>query len=206
MNISIKQLTRIKKYLPTFNPIGFLEIGSFDGTDAILVKDYYNTPAYAVEANVFHFNSKMMPVSDKINIYCFLASDVNGELDFHNINFGDINRQGTSSVYLYKRVYITNKKTKVEAKRIDAFLEEERISPNFSKIDVEGYAYEVLVGFGERIHDFRALQVETEEKAFWEGQKIHSDVDRYLVSKGFKLVEKFQEHGQNDCLYIKEEQ
>lgn len=204
MNQSVEQLIEIHKYLPSFIPKGFLEIGSFDGTDSLLVKEHYDVPTYAIEANPVQFENRMLPIADKVNVYCFLASDINEEQEFYSITSGPIGIQGKSSVYDENYFYTTRKSIiKVPGKRIDTFLEEEDINPNFAKIDVEGHTYQVLVGFGEKIYNFEAIQVETEEKMLWIGQKMHSDVDNYLTSKGFKLVKKFRNHYQNDCLYIK---
>lgn len=204
MNKSLKQLISIPKYLPSFVPTGFLEIGTFDGADAISVKDHYGVPAYAVEANAVHFKNRMLPLVDKLAVYSFLASDINGEHEFYSISSGYLDVQGMSSALCHKHIYQTNSRITVSAKRIDTFLEEEKIAVNFTKLDVEGYAYQVLVGFGERIYDFEAIQIETEEQAFWTGQKLHSEVDDYLTSKGFKLVEKLTIRLQNDCLYIRQ--
>lgn len=205
MNKSVEQLIEIHKHLPYFVPTRFLEIGSFDGTDSLLVKEHYDIPAYAIEANPIQFENRMLPMADKINVYCFLASDTDGERDFYSITSGPIGIQGKSSVYDENYYYTTRKSViKVPSKRIDTFLKEQQINPNFAKIDVEGYAYQVLIGFGERIVDFEAIQIETESRALWVGQKVHKYVDEYLVSNGFRLAEKHTFNYQSDCLYIKE--
>lgn len=204
MNQSVKQIIRIQEYIPSFIPYGFLEIGSFDGADSLLVKEHYDIPVYAIEANVTQFNNRMLCLSDKISVYCFLASNINGEHDFYNITSGAIGIQGKSSVFLDKLFYISRKeKTRVLAKRIDDFLQETGICVNFAKIDVEGYAYQVLLGFGSRIDDFQAIQVETEDIEIWHGQKTWHYVNEYLMSNGFSLVDKVTYRNQSDCLYIK---
>jgi FkbM family methyltransferase len=64
---------------------------------------------------------------------------------------------------------------------------------NFAvKIDVEGYAYQVLKGFGNKLKEAICIIVEVEDKQIWDGQKLKEDIDKYLTSMNFekKIEEK----------------
>jgi FkbM family methyltransferase len=199
----LNQIKNINNFLPEFIPIGFLEVGSLDGEDSIIISEHYKVNAYAIEPNRTSFE-KLNLNRDKIFCYNFLASDKDGVQEFNEITKGTKGMISQSSVLISNsRYYFTNFKITVKAKRIDTFLNEENILVNFAKIDVEGFAYEVLVGFGERIKEFEAIQVETEKISLWKNQKLHNEVDELLISKGFYLADIYFNNNQYDCLYIR---
>lgn len=73
------------------------------------------------------------------------------------------------------------------------------------KIDVEGHAYEVLLGFGTAIAKLSGLHVECELVPIWEGQKLYSDVHSVLDSAGFVRAGywEFNDHTQCDSVWLK---
>ena len=56
------------------------------------------------------------------------------------------------------------------------------------KIDVEGFGLQVLQGFGDKIKDFKAIQIELETKEVWEGQSYYKDVVEYLSEYNFEIL------------------
>lgn len=75
---------------------------------------------------------------------------------------------------------------------------------NFAiKIDVEGYAYQVLKGFGEKLKEAPCIVVEVEDKRFWDKQALKHDVERYLEGMGFeKKIEQETIKNQYDQFWI----
>jgi len=72
---------------------------------------------------------------------------------------------------------------------MDSFIDEQNIAElDFVKIDVEGVNYEVLEGFGERLALVKAIQVEGELKACWEGQHLFADIDALLRKHDFMMA------------------
>jgi hypothetical protein len=59
---------------------------------------------------------------------------------------------------------------------------------DLAKIDVEGFALQVLKGFGDKIRGFKAIQIELETKQVWEGQSYYDDVVEYIKKFDFDIL------------------
>jgi FkbM family methyltransferase len=204
MRDDINQLTNVvKEYINA--PKTFLEIGSYNGADAVTIANYWNLKpqqCYIIEANPKAYYKIKTNLPD-CKVYNFAASNKTEPVTFRVAIHPSDEVSGMSSV-LHCRILHKVENVVVEGKRIDDFLNEINEKIDLVKIDVEGFAYQVLLGFGDLIDDVDAIQVETEKIACWYEQKTHSDVDEYLVSKNFKLVEikEDEKNIQYDCLYI----
>lgn len=204
MRDDINQLTNIaKQYIQP--PKTFLEIGSYDGADTVTVANYWKLhpqKCYIVEANPRAYNKIKVNLPD-CNSYNFAASDKTGPVVFRRALYQSDRILGMSSV-LHSKIRYNVENVSIDGKRIDELLNEINKKIDLVKIDVEGFAYQVLVGFGDMISTIDAIQVETEKLPCWYDQKLHVDVDDYLTSKGFSLVD-IKEDSKNiqyDCLYI----
>jgi FkbM family methyltransferase len=204
MRDDINQLTNIvKQYIQP--PKTFLEIGSYDGADVVTVANYWRLlpkQCYIVEANPTAYN-KIKVNLPYCNSYNFAASDKTESIVFRRALHPSDNVSGMSSV-LHCKIKHNVENISIYGRRIDEFLNEINEKINLVKIDVEGFAYQVLIGFGDMISTIDAIQIETEKVYCWHDQKLHVDVDEYLVSKNFKLVD-IKEDSYNiqyDCLYI----
>lgn len=72
------------------------------------------------------------------------------------------------------------------------------------KVDVEGYAYQVLKGFGDSLKEAVCIIVEVEDKKIWDGQMLKADVDQYLDRMGFdKKIEQETIKNQYEQFWIK---
>jgi FkbM family methyltransferase len=204
MRDDINQLTNVvKEYINP--PKTFLEIGSYNGADAVTIANYWNLKpqqCYIIEANPKAYYKIKANLPD-CNTYNFAASNKTEPVTFRVAIHPLDEVSGMSSV-LHCKILHKVENVIVEGRRIDDFLNEINEKVDLVKIDVEGFAYQVLLGFGDLIDDVDAIQVETEKIAVWYEQKMHSDVDEYLVSKNFKLVEikEDEKNIQYDCLYI----
>ncbi len=197
----LEQLKKIKDYIPWFVPVGFLEIGSLDGEDAKLISDFYKVQSYVIEPNPFSYQDIILS-HPEIKAFNYAFSDKDGECLFNAVKSKDKYKCSVSSVLNNKNIFILNKVV-VKSKRGDTFLQEENIPVNFVKIDVEGFSYQVIKGFGKKINIFDAIQIETEKKAIWENQVLDNEVNLLLESNGFKLVDRVDGwKNQYDSLYI----
>lgn len=204
MRDDINQLTNIvKQYIQP--PKTFLEIGSYNGADAVTIANYWKLlpqQCYIVEANRIAYN-KIRVNLPNYNSYNFAASDKTEPVVFRRALHPSDDVSGMSSV-LHCKIKHDIENISIDARRIDELLNEINEKIDLVKIDVEGFAYQVLVGFGDMISTIDAIQVETEKLHLWYDQKLHTDVDEYLVSKDFTLVE-IKEDSKNiqyDCLYV----
>lgn len=187
--------------MPSFNPIGFLEIGSLDAADAKVISDFYKVDSYVIEPSPYSYQDILISFPE-IKAFNIAFSNKNGTSEFYAAKSKSKSYRSISSFLLNENAFIQNKVV-VETMRGDTFLEKENISVNFVKIDVEGFSYQVIDGFGDKIDVFDAIQIETERKAIWKNQILDYEVNLLLESKGFKLVHRVDGwKNQYDSLYI----
>lgn len=165
-----------------------LEIGSLHGRNANLITeklDVSNT--YIVEANIHSYNL----IKDRYpqyNIFNYAIGNENKTVQFNSVI---TDNPGVSSVldrpdgYYKGKVDITN----VEMYRGDTFLDNNNINHvDILKVDVEGFTYEVLEGFGDRLKDVKFIEAECENIVIWENQKTFKEINIFLESNGFKCL------------------
>lgn len=125
------------------------------------------------------------------NIYPLAVSNFDGD-SFININedLNSLDNSGLSSLKTSKLSNIsTTKKTVVECIRMDSFIKQNKISTiDFVKIDVEGNDFEVIEGFGDKIGNVKAIQVETSNFSIFKDEKTIKEIYNYLISRNFVLA------------------
>jgi FkbM family methyltransferase len=203
MRPELLQTTKLlSKYI---TPTSVLEIGSRDGHDAHEICKFFNIDpeeCVIVEAHPDLYNT-ICETYPQYNVYNFAASNKDGVVQFRAGVVGHESNVGVSSLMVHKTYHHYHEKVNVSMFRMD-----QRVIKDFDllKLDVEGHAYEVLEGFGERLNKIKAIAVETEEIELWEDQKIHDQVQQLLEDKGFVLVDKQRAwDAQFDCLFVNKE-
>lgn len=207
--ISAVYLALIADYLErlaTFKPKNIFEIGANYGQDADFLRkrlDLKNSDIY-----IFEPHPEIIAEAKKyflFNCYPFAVSDKNEKITFHAINLKSTN-SGISSIMLHKfnddSDYLD---IEVEAIRMDSFISNNKIDEiDLLKVDVEGAAYQVLIGFGNELSRVKAIQIESEYLPVWDGQKTWDDVSSLLSNNGFQLIHfELQEDGiQSDSFWI----
>lgn len=72
--------------------------------------------------------------------------------------------------------------------RYDTLFAQGRVPlPDAIKIDIQGFEYEVLAGFGGLLENCLGIELETHFYQLYEGQKLLSDIVRQLQDYGFVL-------------------
>jgi FkbM family methyltransferase len=61
-------------------------------------------------------------------------------------------------------------------------------SPDFVKLDTQGFEYQILQGFGQILNDVLCLELEVQFLEFYQGQKKFFELFEYLFDRGFSLV------------------
>ena len=119
--------------------------------------------------------------------------------------FGKEENVGISSLLDRTVSPFISEKVEVDAWRMDQMMLHLDIdSFDLAKIDVEGFALQVLKGFGDKLDSFKALQIELEIKQVWDGQSFYQDVVDYLDGFGFKILDEvILDEYQKDVLFIK---
>lgn len=77
----------------------------------------------------------------------------------------------------------------VQIIRLDAFLAAQPdLGRTLLKVDTQGYEEEVLLGAGDRLREFTAIQLELPIAPLYEGQKAWTEMIRYLGDRGFHVA------------------
>lgn len=98
------------------------------------------------------------------------------------------------------------KNFRVQAIRMDMWMQKNNLNHiDFCKIDAEGANYEVLQGFGEKLHHVNAIQIEAEHEADYDGEHLWEDISRLLEETGFVLVLFIRHTIQSDSLWIRKD-
>ncbi|MBM2714230.1 FkbM family methyltransferase [Mesorhizobium caraganae] len=90
--------------------------------------------------------------------------------------------------YSIGRLFTTIGTQEVECVRFDEFFRTQSApSPDMVKIDVQGFEYEVLIGFGRLLESCLAIELETHVTPIYIGQKLLCDIVSLLDDFGFSL-------------------
>jgi hypothetical protein len=92
------------------------------------------------------------------------------------------------SAYRIARLYKVTGHAEVSCVRYDTLFFEGRVpAPDVIKVDVQGYEYEVLQGFGSLLETCLGIEVEADLYPVYHGQKLLHDMVRFLADFGFVL-------------------
>lgn len=128
---------------------------------------------------------------------CFGLSDETGSLDFYPQSTSFLDRSLSQKLFPHQRTEDW-KPTVIEKKPVrrgDEYMEEHEIEGiDFLKIDVEGFEFNVIKGFGDKIENVKIIQFEYGGCWIDSGIKLQ-DVIWYLEEKGFKGFSYLHPHG-----------
>jgi hypothetical protein len=84
--------------------------------------------------------------------------------------------------------FAVDHKTRIQVSRYETLAGRGIVPPpDVIKIDVQGFEYEVLVGFGNLLADVLAIKLESHFYPVYRGQKLLGDVVELLARFGFNL-------------------
>jgi FkbM family methyltransferase len=179
------------------------EIGANFAQDADYLMEQFDLSPdkiFVFEAHPEIFNAiKKIHNFNAFNVAVFNS---NQEIEF-NIYPLDYENTGWSSIF-----WNTGEKIKVDAIRMDTFMEKNNIKTiDFLKIDVEGATYHVLDGFGERIKDIKCIQLEAEHYNNEGVIVMYEKISNLLTENNFDLIHFFRNSNmkQSDSFWIKKE-
>jgi FkbM family methyltransferase len=120
-----------------------------------------------------------------------------------NIDFFPVitNNDGASSIFRASGEFdevekLPQTKITVEATRIDTWAKQNGIEKiDLCWMDLQGAEYEALIGMGDMLENVQAIYAEVEFQEIYTGQKLFSELKKFLEENGFKLLD----------LYIAEE-
>ena len=171
-----------------------LDVGSMDGSDSKHFRTLLaRADIVAFEGNPFNYRAMLEDpeiARKRIRVVNRLVSDTEGERAFFvqrpARGAGHYNR-GTSSLTRRDEEGLTTEEVRLDAVRIDSFLERDYpMSSNVALwVDVEGHAYSVLEGMSGAKDRVKLVHVEVETAEVWPGQKVEADVLRLAVGMDY---------------------
>ena len=118
---------------------------------------------------------------------------IDGEHDFSNVvgpgassclrpNYEELDR------FTIRPYFEVQEQGKINLRRMDSLINEGLIKlPNYVKIDVQGFEFYCLSGFGQYLDDILCFEIEVHLEPIYEGEKSFFDIYRFLKGKGFIL-------------------
>jgi FkbM family methyltransferase len=211
MHVTIPNLPNIILEKSIIKPKSILEIGASNGADAAFLQRTFEIDpkqVYCIEPNPSNYQKLISNFPD-FNSFHTAASNITEKQIFQcHIPAADISSfKKRIEYYMYNGDYIDNYyDIEIDVYRMDDFFAKYDIQTiDVCKVDVEGYTYEVLDGFGNRITDVNSWHIEGELKVLYENQKLFGDFQRLLESSGFTMVDycQFDDDTQCDSIWIK---
>jgi FkbM family methyltransferase len=192
-------------------PLAILDVGSMDGENILRLKQVSPESAcFAFEANPSNFarmHANQRLIERQVRIFQNAVSDQNGQAEFHLSHVGKATgdwRQGTSS--LLRRTDSASgvelATVSVQTVTLASFFKENNISDCALWIDVEGAAYQVLVGIGGAERVVRIGHVEVEDSPVWSAQFSAQQVMELLASMGYCCIARGRGKIQYDIVFV----
>lgn len=205
--ITIPDWVNIIKRLKTFDVETIMEIGSMDGKDAYELSLVFEPKyVYVIEAHPL-FAEQIVEKYPVFTVSNIAASNYDGEFIFNSVTPDSVNL-GMSSLLDREDGYpsydIIYEPIMINCMRMDTYCYLSEInSIDLLKIDVEGFSYEVLDGFGDALDIVKCIHVECEHESVWKGQKLYPDVENLLIKKGFIPVSMRIGFPQSDSVWVR---
>ena len=202
------------------NPIKkILHLGAHLGNEIDFYQQLNPDVIYWFEANPELIPELKQTISKYPNIeqkvFNYAVSSESKKISFNLIYSDDMTNTGCSSILELKehsKQYPHIKKIKtveVDAVKIDEFLTSNNLLTEFDYInmDIQGYEYDVLstseLLFSKNLK-FQLFQLETCQIEMYEGQKLESDINEFMSSKGYeKKYYHAWAHNWGDGLFVK---
>ena len=191
----------------TIKPSSLVEIGSMHGLDTVELSHQFSVPACNVQVLEPHpalFPLVVKAVRGIAFVHQIAASDRDGVATFTMIMPGGGRNPGKSSLLSrddsqgdgYEQV-------QVPTLRMDTFMYRYKLAKiDVLKLDVEGFTYEVLDGFGARLKDVGVMHIECEHIPIWNNQRVYADVERLLIQHGFGMLAFRTVWPQSDSVWV----
>jgi FkbM family methyltransferase len=145
-------------------------------------------------------------VSDKPGTLAFFPTDPE-----RTVSGWPNGNPGASSIFVatgaYPEEHYVQNRIKVEAIRLDTFLEAHKVPAiDVLWMDVQGAEKLVLTGMGKHLRDVKCVHLEAEFFEIYKGQALFGDVDTLLRNHGFQLLG-FTSYSRYsaDALYVRDD-
>lgn len=179
------------------SPLVYLDIGAGDGYDCAKVKSFFpDCRCVAIDP--------VAPWCDESETVDRYRDVIAAENDYRVFHVKSI--PGIHGLYS-RESHVTDKALALPARRLDHFCEREGIKNiDAMKIDVEGAAWDVLMGAGDLLDTVKIIHVETEWLPLFKGQQLEVEVFRLLGQSGMKKIweNRVEDLGQGDSIWVRQ--
>jgi FkbM family methyltransferase len=191
-----------------------LHIGACLGEEIIFYQTLNPKKVYWFEPNpklLSKLNENLSGYTFENLVFPYAVSNKKGTAEFNIIENITKTNPGCSSLQnlkIHAELYkdITKVDTCiVETINIDEFLRENNLESNFDlvSLDTQGHDFEILSS-SDLIFNAKVIVIETAKVELYEGQKVDTEIDTFLESKGYYKNYYHQFHPTwGDSLYLK---
>lgn len=85
--------------------------------------------------------------------------------------------------------FAVSKVITLKSKNLDDCMHSARLTPDFIKVDVQGFEYEVLQGAANSLENVCGVLLETEFEPLYKNQKLFPEIHALMRSKGFEIFD-----------------
>jgi FkbM family methyltransferase len=173
----------VRRHVPEDAVRVVVDLGAMDGGDTLALKAAFpNARVIAIEALRENFD-RYLSWLPGIEAHCTVIAERDGTAPFFEKSVNGVHG-------LFERASDdTIAVRSVATETLTTFCRRAGIAAiDLLKIDVEGATLEVLEGFRKGLDRVAALHVESEEVAFFRGQRLDPEVTEMLSSAGFSQV------------------
>lgn len=166
------------------------DVGSRDGDDAVWIAEQLGATNVVCFEAIPEAAKRIRHRHKTIDVVECAVSDVSGVSDFTVIESDRPDHAGSSSLVKYGDFGSPTRVIEVRVERMDNLIVELGLPvPDVVKVDVEGFSWECLNGFGDFLERVRLFHVETETFTRHPGHKGSTVVRDFMESRGFVCVD-----------------
>lgn len=177
-----------------------VELGTFSGSDAILLHLHYKCPVYTFDCdpnrwdmirdNLSSFpNISFLPygVWNETKTMTFYCADLIGTSSFYQFDVENFARWEKISVEELVEKGVRMKPIQVQAIRLDEWMESAGIKQiDLLCIDIQGGTLSALQGLGSHLKDITYIITEVEYSSIYQQEPMFPEINQYLSDLGFK--------------------
>lgn len=160
-----------------------VDLGSMDGNDSLKLKNAYpNSTVYSIEGLKSNYETYLKNLSSIVPINA-VVTKYDGNIKYHEKEINGIHgiydrgQEYGTLVHDFECFKFSTIINKYNIKNIDVL-----------KIDVEGATLDVLESLDDYIYNVKIMHIESETYPYFNGQRLHNEVIRFLTDKDFICV------------------
>ncbi|MDQ3046991.1 MAG: FkbM family methyltransferase [Bacteroidota bacterium] len=191
----------IKKYITSESPV-IIDGGANKGTmTELFLSMYPKSKIYAFEphpALAGRLQEKFGAVKN-VDVHPVAIGAENATMKFNILNYensSSLLKPSATNFKYHQDKMNTSQEVDVQVKRLDQVITEKEV--DIMKLDLQGYELEALKGCEGFIRKVKVITTEIEFVPLYNDQPLFGDIDVYLRSKGFYLLNLYELYTQKD--------